>query len=172
MIVNWRVCRQRQGPLRSLMLSKARKSADAKAPDAPIGHGGCHEPAAQDCQVISPPILSNKNRQRPPSSDAVILQHCTRRHLNRWNIPPSLEQLVHARDLNCIYCRRQFGDALAARGSRKSWEHIVNDETIITPENIALCCISCNASKGTKLLRDWLSSRYCHSRGITPTRIE
>lgn len=137
----------------------------------PCRHGGWHRPAAQDRQVISPPILNNKNWRAPASSGTAILRHFTRRHLNRWNIPPSLEQLVHARDLSCIYCRRQFGDALAPRGSRKSWEHIVNDETIITPENIALCCISCNASKGIKPLRDWLSSRYCHSRGITPTRI-
>ena len=30
-----------------------------------------------------------------------------------------------------------------------------------------ICCIGCNASKGTRALATWLKSRYCLSRGIT-----
>jgi len=52
------------------------------------------------------------------------------------------------------------------RGRRPSWEHIVNDERIVNRENIAICCISCNASKGAKELSVWLSSKYCVQRGI------
>lgn len=40
-------------------------------------------------------------------------------------------------------------------GSRKTvatWEHIINDASIVTRENIALCCVACNSSKGTKRL--------------------
>ena len=37
---------------------------------------------------------------------------------------------------------------------------------IITKENISRCCFSCNASKGSKLLKDWLKSDYCHRKGI------
>jgi hypothetical protein len=48
-----------------------------------------------------------------------------------------------------------------------TWEHIINDARIVTRENIALCCAACNASKGTKLLREWLKSTYCKRRGIT-----
>jgi len=48
-----------------------------------------------------------------------------------------------------------------------TWEHIINDARIVTRENIALCCAACNASKGTKLLREWLTSSYCKRRGIT-----
>ncbi len=55
-------------------------------------------------------------------------------------------------------------------GSRKdlaTWEHIINDASIITPENIARCCVACNASKGAKKLSDWIDSSYCKKRGIT-----
>ena len=52
-----------------------------------------------------------------------------------------------------------------------SWEHIINDETIITRENIALCCVGCNASKGQKALKDWLESTYCRRRGITAATV-
>ena len=45
--------------------------------------------------------------------------------------------------------------------------NIVNDIRINGVDNIALCCMSCNASKGAKLLEIWLESNYCIDRGIT-----
>jgi hypothetical protein len=30
-----------------------------------------------------------------------------------------------------------------------------------------LCCTSCNASKGAKLLKEWLEGTYCKNNGIT-----
>lgn len=86
--------------------------------------------------------------------------------MNRWKIPCWLEQEVTQRDRVCIYCGVSFEVDAQARGSRRSWEHIVNDASIINSENIALCCIGCNASKGTKSLSAWLGSKYCASRGI------
>jgi hypothetical protein len=53
------------------------------------------------------------------------------------------------------------------RKFKPSWEHIVNDARIVSPANIAICCISCNASKGTKHLAEWLDSNFCKERGIT-----
>jgi hypothetical protein len=91
--------------------------------------------------------------------------------VNRWNIPPELEALVSARDSNCIYCRRSFVGNAGPRGQRKSWEHIINDESIVSQENIALCCISCNASKGAKRLSTWLQSKFCRQREITSQSI-
>ena len=48
-----------------------------------------------------------------------------------------------------------------------SWEHIINDASIITRDNIALCCVACNSSKGTKSLVKWLQSEYCARLGIS-----
>ena len=44
---------------------------------------------------------------------------------------------------------------------------IINDASIVTIENIARCCASCNSSKGTKNLADWMESNYCSTNGIT-----
>ena len=85
--------------------------------------------------------------------------------MNRWNIPEWLEKKVIERDKHCVYC----GVEMCSGGSRKSfptWEHIINDASIITRENIARCCASCNSSKGTKDLREWLKSKYCLKKGI------
>lgn len=87
--------------------------------------------------------------------------------MNRWNIPAELEQEVLARDLACVYCRGGFAAPSTTRGAKPSWEHIVNDARIVTRQNIARCCMSCNASKGAKELRTWLASDYCSRKGIT-----
>ena len=47
-----------------------------------------------------------------------------------------------------------------------TWEHIINDASIVTRENIALCCSACNSSKGQKILADWLQQPYCVKRGV------
>ena len=60
-------------------------------------------------------------------------------------------------------------DRMPPRGPRRNvgtWEHIINDATIVSRENIARCCAACNSSKGTKKLSDWIQSTYCKKRGI------
>jgi hypothetical protein len=90
---------------------------------------------------------------------------------NRWGIAESVAMAVIARDDKCVYCGADFTSPSSTRGSKPSWEHIVNDIRMATPANIALCCISCNASKGTKPLATWLRSDYCKGRNISANSI-
>ena len=87
---------------------------------------------------------------------------------NQWGIPKVVEDEVLSRDKPCVYCGAAFG---TDRKSMKSWEHIINDVSLCSPENIALCCIGCNASKGSKLLEDWISSPAAVRRGISQATI-
>ena len=86
---------------------------------------------------------------------------------NRWGIPKDVEDFVKQRDRNCVYCGQQFLAIPESRKQKPSWEHIVNDIRINGINNISLCCMSCNASKGAKLLNDWLQSDYCKRNNIT-----
>lgn len=86
---------------------------------------------------------------------------------NRWGIPKDVEEFVTQRDINCVYCGQAFLEKPASRRQKPSWEHIVNDVRINGIDNISLCCMSCNASKGAKLLEDWLKSDYCKRNKIT-----
>jgi 5-methylcytosine-specific restriction endonuclease McrA len=89
--------------------------------------------------------------------------------MNRWGIPKELDAEVKARDKMCVYCGVKLRELSSRDGSRKhmaTWEHIINDASIITRENIARCCAACNSSKGTKLLADWIQSDYCKKNGI------
>ena len=90
---------------------------------------------------------------------------------NRWGIPKDVEETVKKRDLCCVYCGIQFTSSLVSFKSRPTWEHIVNDIKIDSPDNISLCCGSCNASKGAKTLEVWLKSNYCISKGITKNSV-
>jgi hypothetical protein len=90
---------------------------------------------------------------------------------NRWGIPRWLELEVLARDASCVYCGVPFDRADAPRRDRPSWEHIVNDARITTRDNIALCCIGCNASKGQRDIAVWLSGRYCEAKGVAPETV-
>jgi hypothetical protein len=86
--------------------------------------------------------------------------------MNNWNIPEWLEKEVLARDKACIYCGVKFGSSKESRKTQASWEHIINDASIVTRENIARCCVACNSSKGTKKLTEWINSKYCKDKGI------
>ena len=103
----------------------------------------------------------------PDAAPTTIAQRYHEPGMNRWNIPGWLELEVLARDTQCIYCGVGFAATAMERRGRPSWEHIINDAKIVTRENIARCCMGCNASKGTRPLAAWLESKYCQSRGIT-----
>jgi hypothetical protein len=93
-----------------------------------------------------------------------------REYVNRWNIPDWLAKEVKNRDDRCVYCGSSFNPSTLSgdlRASVATWEHIINDATIITRENIALCCAGCNASKGARRLFDWMQSKYCKERAIS-----
>lgn len=89
--------------------------------------------------------------------------------MNIWGIPEPLELEVRARDTTCVYCRVRMVEKVPQGASRRTaatWEHIINDARIVTRENIARCCASCNSSKGQKVLNVWLQSAFCAKRGI------
>lgn len=86
---------------------------------------------------------------------------------NRWGIPYETEVIVRKRDLKCVYCGIEFTDSACSRKSIPTWEHIINDIKMNGPDNIAICCCACNASKGAKRLEDWLKSKYCTTKNIS-----
>ncbi|MDG1377509.1 MAG: hypothetical protein P8P56_10945 [Yoonia sp.] len=86
---------------------------------------------------------------------------------NKWKIPYWLEVKVRERDVVFVYCGNEFTQSEGAARSQSSWEHVINDASIITEDNIALCCRGCNASKGQRRVSDWLESPYCKIRGVS-----
>jgi hypothetical protein len=52
-----------------------------------------------------------------------------------------------------------------------TWEHIINDLNLVTSENIVRCCWSCNANKGNRELKFWLTSSYAKLKNINESTI-
>ena len=89
--------------------------------------------------------------------------------MNRLRIPDRLEEEIKERDKTCVYCGVQMIEHMPPGTPRKAmatWEHIINDASIVSRENLARCCVACNSSKGTKKLSDWIQSSYSKQRGI------
>jgi 5-methylcytosine-specific restriction endonuclease McrA len=88
---------------------------------------------------------------------------------NNWNIPAELEKEVRQRDKRCVYCgikMKMHRNRKGTPGDKMTWEHIDNNEKNLADWNIALCCGSCNSSKGVKSLSAWLKSGFCQEKGI------
>jgi hypothetical protein len=90
---------------------------------------------------------------------------------NQWRIPREIALHVACRDLACVYCGNAFLPIGPTGARRASWEHIINDVALVSEENIAVCCVGCNASKGTKSLSVWLQSAYCAKHGINESTL-
>lgn len=101
-----------------------------------------------------------------PSHHALYLRTAA-----RWGISRDVALRALARDTDCIYCWRDFGPTLENRAAAPSWEHIINDVSLASIQNIGLCCVSCNSSKGAKSVEEWLHSEYCQLRGISSATI-
>lgn len=86
---------------------------------------------------------------------------------NKQEVPIEVENLLLSRDKSCVYCGVTFTEVDKSRKTKQPWEHIVNDIRINGIDNIAFCCMSCNASKDAKLLEIWLESKCCNEKGIT-----
>jgi len=85
---------------------------------------------------------------------------------NQWGISREVEELVISRDDSCIYCGSSFSIEHKSRKTIPTWEHIINDLELISSDNIAYCCMSCNSSKGAKNVEFWFEGKYCKSKGI------
>lgn len=109
-----------------------------------------------------PPSLRRDGEVVPEEIEALLLQTA-----RPWSIPQDIAKQVIRRDLVCIYCRQPFVGPDGEMRRRVSWEHIVNDLSLITLSNIALSCHGCNSSKSELSLGKWLESDYCQSRSIT-----
>ena len=88
--------------------------------------------------------------------------------MNRWGIPDWLEKKVRDRDKFCVYCHIPMKEYPRIKGTpcdKATIEHM-DDEAVAHPteKNIAICCGSCNSSRGARKLLDWFELPHCKNR--------
>lgn len=92
---------------------------------------------------------------------------------NKFGIPKEVIEAIRVRDVNCAYCGKEMlfpYDRKRATGSA-TIEHLNFDGPFywkdgLLPEDIVICCGSCNSSRGIKRLEDWFASAYCVKNAI------
>lgn len=88
---------------------------------------------------------------------------------NKYGIPEEALSKIRARDTACIYCHKEMREYAGVRGTpgdKATIEHLNNKPPWDNPNTVAICCGSCNASRGNKMLVDWFKTPYCMERNI------
>jgi hypothetical protein len=87
---------------------------------------------------------------------------------NKYGIPAEILQKMRARDTQCVYCKKEF-----SREARADWptiEHLHEEQPFYWPglkeAGVAICCWSCNSSRGKQSLLEWFGKPYCLERTI------
>jgi hypothetical protein len=88
---------------------------------------------------------------------------------NRFGIPNEVERRIRVRDTRCVYCGKRF--SRASRKDKATIEHLNEKPPFywlegLKEEGLAICCGSCNSSRGNRSLRDWFQTPYCTERAI------
>lgn len=87
----------------------------------------------------------------------------SKRKAAKRSVIPTTEMIKIARrfiqSVGCCYCKQQYSD-----DNPKSFDHIIPrcNGGLTTNDNISICCMRCNRSKGGLSLTDWIK----HSRLI------
>lgn len=92
---------------------------------------------------------------------------------NKYGLPEDALKRVRARDKRCVYCGADMVQPRQGT-STCNWatiEHLNHLPPWDNPATIAICCGSCNSSRGAKPVLKWFASDYCRDKGIGPTTV-
>jgi len=92
---------------------------------------------------------------------------------NRYGLPEFDLKAIRERDTRCVYCRKEMFEPseLVWRGDWATVEHLNHLPPWSNPRTVAICCGSCNSSRGKKTILEWFKSKYCKENNITPSTV-
>lgn len=97
---------------------------------------------------------------------------------NKFGILEKDLKKIKERDSKCVYCNKKLIYPYNKKNQRDSAtiEHLNFDGPFYTKdglklEDIAMCCGSCNSSRGQKKLIDWFKSEYCINKNINANTV-
>lgn len=61
---------------------------------------------------------------------------------------------------------QEYPNAIGTPRDKATIEHLNVAPPWNNPETVAICCGSCNSSRGNKQLADWFETSYCVERNI------
>ena len=91
----------------------------------------------------------------------------------RYGLPDDAVAFVRQRDRRCVYCHKVMSqpNRTARRQDWATIEHLNHLPPWNDPTTIAICCFSCNSSRGKKPLLEWFASAYCRRHDISESTV-
>lgn len=92
---------------------------------------------------------------------------------NNYGLPADRLREIFERDTVCVYCKKAM-KTHSKSNKRVDWftiEHLNYLPPWNNPETVAICCWSCNSSRGNKKIRVWFQSPYCITRNINESTV-
>ena len=89
--------------------------------------------------------------------------------LDKYGLRTEDVERVRKRDTLCVYCHKKMIYPYSTKNRKDSAtiEHLNHLPPWNNPSTIAICCGSCNSSRGKQTITDWFSSSYCKTRNIS-----
>jgi hypothetical protein len=86
-----------------------------------------------------------------------------------YGLPEEALRSIRARDTTCVYCHKAMTNhrIRGKYGDCATIEHLNRFPPWNNPATVAICCGSCNSSRGDKKLLDWFETTYCRERNIS-----
>ncbi len=92
---------------------------------------------------------------------------------NNYGIPEEIEKRIRDRDKKCVYCHKDMIYPCVGENKR-DWatiEHLCESPPFywndgLKEEGLAICCASCNSSRGKMKITDWFKTSYCAANNI------
>ena len=88
--------------------------------------------------------------------------------MNKYGLPENQLEEIRARDTKCIYCHKTMNQP-SSGGFRGDWatiEHLNHLPPWNNPDTVAICCGSCNSSRGIMPICKWFEIPYCINKDI------
>ena len=87
---------------------------------------------------------------------------------NKYGLNENELEKIRARDKVCVYCRKNIIKPSSGnkRNDGATIEHLNFLPPWNNPNTVAICCWSCNSSRGKKKILDWFKTSYCIKRNI------
>ena len=88
---------------------------------------------------------------------------------NIYDLPEEELELVRKRDTQCVYCHKIMSTPATDvwQGDWATIEHLNHLPPWNNPKTIAICCGSCNSSRGKKTILEWFNSPFCKEKNIS-----
>ena len=92
---------------------------------------------------------------------------------NIYGLPKKELEEISKRDTRCVYCRKKMLKP-SKEHPRVDWatiEHLNHLPPWNNPKTVAICCYSCNSSRGNKTILKWFESKFCKEKNISPETV-